>query len=113
MGSFFSTIPFEDYFENINDCEKDIQRIKELCPPEMRDVLKAVENRCDELECEGSRIFDEEPDRQMLIQEADRIAEKFLAQQSRDCMFCTLVRIIFSSEVFRRRCRFRRYRRFW
>lgn len=113
MGSFYNTFPFEDYIKNNEDYEKDIERIKELCPFELRELLAAVEKRCDELEFEGSRIFDEEPDRMMIMQEADKIADSLLAQQSRDCMMCALVRILFSSEICRRRCRFRRYRRFW
>ena len=60
--------------------EKDMERMKELYPKEVRQLQQMVERRCDEMEYEGSRMYDENPDRLMLEREAKRLLEEFLRQ---------------------------------
>ena len=64
-------------------------------------------------EYEGSFIYDEVPDRQRLFDEADRIAGRFISEQSSRCFICTIAGILFNCELCRRRCRYSRYQRFW
>ncbi len=53
----------------------------------------------DELEYEGSFISDEVPDRQRLFDEADRIAGRFISEQSSRCFICTIAGILFNCEL--------------
>jgi hypothetical protein len=56
--------------------EKDFERMKELYPREVSKIAAMVSDRCDELEFEGSRIYDENPDRMMMAREAQALYEK-------------------------------------
>lgn len=113
MVPFYRTFPFLEYYKNEDEYEKDLIRVKESYPKEVAMIQSAVERRCDELEYEGSPIYDEEPDRQMIALEAERISGMFMSEQSSKCILCSLIRILLDNEICRRRCRFRRYRRFW
>ena len=97
-----------------------------------KDIMKLVEERLDELAYEGSRIYDEEPDRMMIQMEIDRLYQKLLEQQKepdqavpsyfemvpmalagqqrrppqRDCRddwLCSMVGVLFGTELYRRR----------
>jgi hypothetical protein len=57
-----------------------MERMKELYPAEVRKILVCVEDRCDELEFEGSRIYDENPDRRMMWQEIMKLYHKLLEE---------------------------------
>ena len=93
--------------------QKDLGMIKDMYPHDTAMIQSAVEQRMDELEYEGSFIYDEVPDRQRLFDEADRIAGRFISEQSSRCFICTIAGILFNCELCRRRCRYRRYQRFW
>ena len=49
-----------------------------MYPKEISELQKMIEKRADEMEYEGSRIYDENPDREMLREEAIKIFEEFL-----------------------------------
>lgn len=195
---FYMTYPMQNLYLTEMEYEKDMERMKELYPREVKKILLCIDERCDELEFEGSRIFDENPDRMMMEREVTRIYQKLredglnfpedgmnipennmpengmpennmpengmpgnrmpgngrveprfyatettgsafalfppeglllptmespakekepeLAAQSRgrcDGWLCSMVGILFSDEVYRRRCRHRRCRRWW
>ena len=61
---FYMTFPMQNLYVMEMEYERDIERMKALYPNEVSSILAEVEKRCDELEYEGSRIFDEEPDKQ-------------------------------------------------
>ena len=103
MLPFYKTFPFMDYYKNEDAFAKDLGMIKDMYPHDTAMIQSAVEQRMDELEYEGSFIYDEVPDRQRLFDEADRIAGRFISEQG----------ILFNCELCRRRCRYRRYQRFW
>ena len=109
---FYMTYPMQNMYLTEMEYEKDIERMKSYYPSETKAIMKMVEDRLDELEYEGSRIYDEEPDRQMIALEAERISGMFMSEQSSKCILCSLTRILLDNEICRRRCRFRRYRRF-
>lgn len=113
MLPFYRTFPFPDYYKNEDEYAKDLVMMKELYPKDMEMMQSAVEERCNELEYEGSWIYDEVPDRQLLMLEADRISKKFISQQSSHCLMCSIIGLLFNNEICRRRCRYRRYSRFW
>lgn len=66
---FYMTFPMQNLYVMEMEYEKDIDRMKSLYPTEVASIQAMVEERCDELEYEGGRIFDEEPDRYMIQKE--------------------------------------------
>ena len=77
---FYMTYPMQNLYLMEMEYEKDMERMKELYPKEVRQLQEMVERRCDEMEYEGSRLYDENPDRYMLEREAIRLLEEFLRQ---------------------------------
>ena len=77
---FYMTYPMQNLYLMEMEYEKDMERMKELYPKEVRQLQEMVERRCDEMEYEGSRMYDENPDRHMLEREAIRLLEEFLRQ---------------------------------
>lgn len=73
---FYMTYPMQNLYEAEMEYEKDMVRMKELYPREVREILAIIEKRCDELDYEGSRIFDEDPDRQMMDEEVCRLYQQ-------------------------------------
>lgn len=167
---FYMTYPMQNLYLTEMEYEKDMERMKELYPREVNRILLCIDERCDELEFEGSRIFDENPDRIMMEREVQRIyqkirenelntpqnemprdntanprmvanetkgkkfplfppegfevpkkkeieneAESLMIQSRQGCddWLCSLIGVLFSDEVYRRRCRHRRCRRWW
>ena len=128
---FYMTYPMQNLYLTEMEYEKDMERMKELYPKEVRQLQQMVERRCDEMEYEGSRMYDENPDRMMLEQESKRLLEKFLEQTQQpivtneeglstqqyrrrhDTWLESLIRILFHDEIYRRRCRYRRCSRWW
>ena len=96
MLPFYKTFPFMDYYKNEEAFAKDLGMIKDMYPLDTAMIQSAVE-----------------PDRQRLFDEADRIAGRFISEQSSRCFICTIAGILFNCELCRRRCRYRRYQRFW
>lgn len=118
---FYMTYPIQNLYMTEMEYERDMERMKELYPGEVKELQKMVEQRCDEMEYEGSRMYDENPDRMMLEEEADRLMERFLGdnlsvQQLRfqnQNWLRSLIGILFHDEMYRRRCRHRRCSRWW
>lgn len=77
---FYMTYPMQNLYLTEMEYEKDMERMKELYPREVLQLQQMVERRCDEMEYEGSRMYDENPDRYMLEHEAQRLLEEFLRQ---------------------------------
>ena len=69
MLPFYKTFPFMDYYKNEDAFAKDLGMIKDMYPHDTAMIQSAVEQRMDELEYEGSFIYDEVPDRQRLLDE--------------------------------------------
>ncbi len=147
---FYMTYPMQNMYLTEMEYEKDMERMKSYFPEETRAIQHMVEERLDELEFEGSRIYDEEPDRLMMQMEIDRIYHKLLddlqempdsgdlskgkesssyfdmvpmsisgerrrgpGRDCRDGWLCSMVSVLFGTELYRRRCRHRRCRRWW
>lgn len=121
---FYMTYPMQNLYLTEMEYEKDMERMKELYPKEVMELQQMVEHRCDEMEYEGSRMYDENPDRYMLEREAERLLEQFLRQNPTlsmqqygrgrdDGWLRSLIGILFHDEIYRRRCRHRRCSRWW
>ncbi len=55
--------------------ERDDRLLKELYPETAKKVLPYIEEACDRMEYNGSRMYDQFPDRQMMRRTNDRIYE--------------------------------------
>ena len=135
---FYMTYPMQNLYLTEMEYEKDMERMKELYPKEVLQLQQMVERRCDEMEYEGSRMYDENPDRYMLEREAQRLLEEFLRQNPQygsmappprpmpreeelsmqqyrgdNRWLRSLIGILFHDEIYRRRCRHRRCSRWW
>lgn len=73
---FYMTYPMQNLYQTEMEYEKDMERIKDLFPREAKALLPRIEERCDELEYEGSRIYDENPDRMMMEREIQKLYEE-------------------------------------
>ncbi len=144
---FYMSYPMQNLYLTEMEYEKDMDRMKELYPREVQQILELVEEECDKMEYEGSLMFDEYPDRLMLERVMNRIyqnirgegdeslsAEQYWGGQSpaleqrrrpegpppfgppshgRDDNLWGLIGVMLNNEMFRRRCRHRRCRRWW
>lgn len=70
---FYMTYPMQNLYETELEYERDMKRMKELYPKEVKKILICVEDQCDELEYPGSMMYDESPDRLMLEKIVDKI----------------------------------------
>ncbi len=77
---FYMTYPMQNLYLTEMEYEKDMERMKALYPKEVSQLQQMVERRCDEMEYEGSRMYDENPDRYMLEEEVRRLLEQFLRE---------------------------------
>ena len=73
---FYMTYPMQSMYLTEMEYEKDMERMKQYYPAETKEIMELVEQRLDQLEYEGSRIYDEEPDRLMIQMEIDGIYRK-------------------------------------
>lgn len=107
--------------------EKDLDRMRELYPNEVKKIQKYVDEECDRMEYEGSLMFDEYPDKTMLSLVSKRIMDKIAQDSEKDevetseCCggslrgggLSDLVEVLLYNEMYRRRCRHRRCNRWW
>ena len=73
---FYMTFPMQNLYLMEMEYEKDMERMKTLYPREVQKLMPLIEKRCDELEYEGSRIYDENPDAYMMEKEIDRLFQE-------------------------------------
>jgi hypothetical protein len=76
LEPFYMTFPMQNLFLAEQEYEKDLERMREMYPRQVARIAEMVSDRCDELEFEGSRIYDENPDRMMMAREAQTLYEK-------------------------------------
>lgn len=134
---FYMSYPMQNLYLTEMEYEKDMDRMKELYPREVKKILELVEEECDRMEYEGSLMFDEYPDRFMMEQITDRIYRKarndekqFEAEPAGGSPsfgppqgsppwrgpredLRSLIGVILTNEMYRRRCRHRRCNRWW
>ena len=134
---FYMSYPMQNLYLTEMEYEKDMERMKELYPRDVKTILEHVEDECDKMEYEGSLMFDEYPDRLMIEQVVDRIAGMIADEDEsnieaeqyrggrpsghrppqrpprRNDFRRDLIHVILNNEMYRRRCRHRRCRRWW
>jgi hypothetical protein len=75
---FYMTYPMQSMYLTEMEYEKDMERMKQYYPAETKEIMELVEQRL-----EGSRIYDEEPDRLMIQMEIDGIYRKLSEVQKK------------------------------
>lgn len=117
---FYMTYPMQDVFMTEMEYEKDMERMKELYPRRIKKVMEYVEDECDKMEYEGSLMFDEYPDRVLLFKIVNRIYDQTVTmeqqeriEEMRDRELQELIQVLLYNEMYKRRCRYRRCRRWW
>lgn len=128
---FYMSYPMQNLYLTEMEYEKDMDRMKELYPKEVKQITELVDEECDKMEYEGSLMFDEYPDRMMLERVTDRIYQRMQEKENsltaeqyygppppppppgRNDPMYGLIGVMLSNEMYRRRCRHRRCRRWW
>ena len=124
---FYVAYPFTSFYDDEKTAQKDMDLMKSLYPEASLSIQAAVERECDRMEYDGSMMYDEYPDTFMVSQVCRRIGDKIKQEnqveeellkvqesfRTQSTPLDDLVRILFCHEMFRRRCRRRRCRRYY
>lgn len=90
--------------------EREYELMNLWYPQTVRRFLEYIREECDLLDYEGSRIYDEYPDRKMLERDYGRAQSRIKEKTKEPDLADDLIRVLFWQEISRRRCR---RRRFW
>lgn len=98
--------------------EDEFLRMKSYFPETARKLQERIEEKCDELDYEGSRLYDEHPDKFMLYHFSQEIRREMEAELRKDRegealpegYLDDLTQVMLYQEILRRRCRKKRYR---
>lgn len=94
--------------------EREHALMKSWYPRTARRLQEKIEEECQLLDYEGSRIYDQYPDRFMLRRMCDRIKkaeqDEMEAEAVPPGILDDLIQVLFWQEISRRRCRRRRCR---
>lgn len=97
--------------------EEEFRLMRSYYPETARRLQELVEEECQLLDYEGSRIYDEYPDRFMLYRMCTHIRREAerrltLSGMPEDCLG-ELIQVLLFQEIARRRCRRRRCRNYF
>lgn len=97
--------------------EEEFNLMKSYYPDTARKIQEKVEEECQRLDYEGSRLYDEYPDKYMLYHLSRRIREEMepemAAQEMPGGLLDDLIQVLLYQEISRRRCRRHRCRRYF
>lgn len=118
---FYMTYPMRNSFLEEAEYEKDCRRLQELYPRDARRIQSLVSRECDKMEHEGSMMFDEYPDRFLFRLLCRNIYRELKENEDEGQMtgldrndpFMQLIEVMLMQEMYRRRCRYRRCRRWY
>lgn len=117
---FYMTYPMQNTMFEESEYEKDCRRLQELYPRDARNIQKLVDRECDRMEYEGSMMFDRYPDRLMLEVIYRRIYRELNPQDVDESgklnpqeQYFQLIQVMLMQEMYRRRCRHYRCRRWY
>ena len=108
--------PVREFVAQEQRQEDDYQYITRMYSALARQILDLIEDICDQMEYEGSRMFDEYMDRTMLLAMVDKIYDKIDHQEKQDCqkkeqLLYQMILSLLGGEIYHRRCRYRRKRK--
>ena len=93
--------------------EDDYEYITRMYSALVRQILDLIEDMCDQMEYDGSRMFDEYMDRTMMLSMAEKIYDKMNYQEKEECpkkerLLYQMILSLLGGEIYHRRCRYRR-----
>lgn len=117
---FYMTYSMQNAFLQEAEYERDMMRLRELYPKEAKEVMEYASEVCDRMEYEGSMMFDEIPDRLMLRRLCGKIYQDMTktevlpkgSELEADSLY-QLIQVLLYHEIYQRRCRYRRCRRWY
>ena len=112
---FYMAYPFFLPLDQERDQEKEVQLMKSYYSPKVFTIQEKVERECDKMEYDGSIMFDEYPDKLMMHHLCCKIRkelenEELCEKEEKSGWEMDLIGVILFNEMYRRRCRRRRYR---
>jgi hypothetical protein len=121
-------IPLYGY-DSCEELDKDASYMKQLYPSQAKIILPYIESECDQMEYDGSVMFDEYPDKVIIDKITDRIYEKvkdmddepqleakslyFYPQRRSGSNLRDVITLLLLNEIFNRRRRYRSRRRWF
>ena len=97
--------------------EEEFKLMKSYYPQTVQRIQERVEEECDLLDYEGSRLYDEYPDKYMLYHLSSRIKESIQPELSseavRESFLDELIQVMLYQEISRRSCCRHRCRRYF
>lgn len=111
---FYTSIGDPAFFAGENMQEKEFALMKSYFPEKVRKIQEKIEEECELLDYEGSRIYDEYPDRLMMRVLGKgifcRMQKETAAPELPSGFLEDLVQVLLYQEISRRRCRRKRCR---
>lgn len=110
---FYKTYLLDSFLEDAKRMEKEQEMMFSYLPEEYRRLQKKIEDVCDKMEYEGSRMYDEQPDGNVIHQMSKKILEQMRTsedgfwgtEQEKDKYQEDMVCCFLCNEMFRRRYR--------
>ena len=113
---FYMTYADSSLYSRERIQEQEFALMKSYYPQTVQRIQEKIEEECDLLDYEGSRLYDEYPDKYMLYhlsrQIRSQVDGEMAAQEIPDEFLDELIQVLLYQEISRRRCRRRRYRGF-
>ena len=127
---FYMAYPFLMPFDQEREQEKDLQLMQSYYSRRAARIQEKVERECDRMEYDGSMMFDEYPDKFMMEHLCRKIEREIQSEDEKNSQtqkepdtramerdrgdgLRDLIGVLLFNEMFRRRCRHRRCRRFF
>ena len=106
-------------YDNSEEAERDFEYMKQLYPRSSHRIQELVEDTCDQMEYEGSMMFDEYPDQLQMRMLCARISRKVRDQEGKchedkwkkGSWLEELIQVLTFHEIIKRRGEYRKYRR--
>jgi hypothetical protein len=116
-------------YDNSADLDHDVEYMKQLYPRTAKAIQKEIDNECDQMEYDGSMMFDEYPDKEYLDKLIDRVYDRikqideepqvemnslyFYPPRRNQNYLRDIVSLLLLSEIFNRRRRHRGRKRWF
>ena len=115
---FYMTNPIQNLYMTELEYQRDLDRMKEMYPMEIRKVQELVEEECDKMEYEGSLMFDVFPDKIALQLMAAGIAGEFTKKYpdsypEEGRLLRDMIEVVLYHEIMYRRNRYRNHKRLY
>ena len=105
------------FYNEEREQEREFDLMKSYYPGTVQHIQEKIEEECDLMDYEGSRLYDEYPDKYMIYHLSCKIREsmepEISTQAIREDFLDELIQVMLCQEISRRRCRRYRCRRYF